>query len=41
MTKYIPKWRSIKEELNRFILSHAEWADCEEIEIVEGKNNNG
>jgi len=26
MAKYIPKWRSIKEELNRFILSHAEWA---------------
>jgi len=26
ITKYIPKWRSIKDELNRFILSHAEWA---------------
>jgi hypothetical protein len=25
MSKYIPKWRSIKEELNRFILSHEEW----------------
>lgn len=25
MTKYLPKWRSEKEELNRFILSHEEW----------------
>lgn len=25
MTKYIPKWRDIKEELNRFMLSHEEW----------------
>jgi len=25
MTKYVPKWRSEKEELNRFILSHEEW----------------
>jgi len=25
MTKYLPKWRSTKEELNRFILSHEEW----------------
>jgi hypothetical protein len=25
MTKYIPKWRSLKQELNRFILSHEEW----------------
>lgn len=25
MSKYIPKWRSEKEELNRFILSHEEW----------------
>lgn len=25
MTKYIPKWRSIKEELNNFILSHDVW----------------
>ncbi len=25
MTKYIPKWRSIKEELNGLILSHVEW----------------
>ena len=25
MTKYLPKWRSLKEELNRFILSHEEW----------------
>jgi len=26
MTKYIPKWRSEKQELNRFILSHEEWS---------------
>lgn len=26
MTKYLPKWRSLKEELNRFILSHEEWS---------------
>jgi len=26
MTKYLPKWRSVKEELNRFILSHEEWS---------------
>ena len=25
MTKYLPKWKSLKEELNRFILSHEEW----------------
>lgn len=25
MTKYLPKWRGTKEELNRFILSHEEW----------------
>jgi len=25
MTKYLPKWRSEKQELNRFILSHEEW----------------
>lgn len=25
MTKHLPKWRSTKEELNRFILSHEEW----------------
>jgi predicted metal-dependent hydrolase len=25
MTKHQPKWRSIKEELNRFILSHETW----------------
>ena len=26
MSKYLPKWRSIKDELNRFILSHEEWS---------------
>ncbi len=25
LDQYLPKWRSIKEELNRFILSHEEW----------------
>lgn len=25
MTKNLPRWRSTKEELNRFILSHEEW----------------
>lgn len=25
LSKYIPKWRSIKEVLNRFPVSHAEW----------------
>lgn len=25
MTKYIPKWRSIKDELNSFMLSYEEW----------------
>ena len=25
MTKYLPKWRSFKEDLNRFILSHEKW----------------
>jgi len=25
MAKYLPKWRSEKEELNRFILAHEEW----------------
>ena len=25
MTKHLPKWRSEKEELNRFILSHDKW----------------
>lgn len=27
MTKHLPKWRSEKEELNRFILSHEKWGD--------------
>lgn len=27
MTKHLPKWRSIKTELNRFILSHETWCD--------------
>lgn len=26
MNKYLPKWRSRKEELNQFILSHEEWS---------------
>jgi predicted metal-dependent hydrolase len=25
MSKHLPKWKSIKEELNRFILSYEEW----------------
>ena len=25
MTKHLPKWRSSKEELNRFMLAHEEW----------------
>lgn len=25
LDKHLPKWRSIKEELNRFILSHEKW----------------
>ena len=25
MSQYLPKWRSEKAELNRFILSHEEW----------------
>ena len=25
MTKYIPKWRGIKEDLNRFMLSYEKW----------------
>jgi predicted metal-dependent hydrolase len=26
MTKHVPKWRSLKEELNRLMLSHEEWS---------------
>jgi len=26
MIKYLPKWRSVRDELNRFILSHEEWS---------------
>ena len=26
MTKHLPKWRSLKGELNRFMLSHEEWS---------------
>jgi len=26
MAKYLPKWRSEKQELNRFILAHEEWS---------------
>jgi predicted metal-dependent hydrolase len=26
MTKHLPKWRSCKEELNRFMLAHEEWS---------------
>ncbi len=25
MTKHLPKWRSSREELNRFMLSHETW----------------
>jgi predicted metal-dependent hydrolase len=25
MTKYLPKWRGEKEELNRLMLAHEEW----------------
>jgi predicted metal-dependent hydrolase len=25
LTKYIPQWRTVKEELNRLMLSHEEW----------------
>jgi predicted metal-dependent hydrolase len=25
MTQHLPKWRSCKEELNRFVLAHEEW----------------
>ena len=25
MTKYLPQWRTVKEELNRFPLAHEEW----------------
>jgi len=25
MNEYLPKWRSEKAELNRFILAHEEW----------------
>lgn len=25
MTEYLPQWRSIREELNRFVLCHEEW----------------
>ena len=25
MTRHLPKWRSLKEELNRFVLSHETW----------------
>jgi len=32
MTKYQPKWRSIKAELNRFILSHQEWDWADSLE---------
>jgi len=27
LKKYFPKWKSTKEELNRFILSHEEWKE--------------
>jgi predicted metal-dependent hydrolase len=26
LAKYIPKWGSVKEELNRLMLSHEEWS---------------
>lgn len=26
LTQYLPKWRSLKEELNRFVLTHEEWS---------------
>ena len=26
LTHFLPKWRSLKDELNRFILSHEEWS---------------
>jgi predicted metal-dependent hydrolase len=25
MTRYLPKWRAMKEDLNRFVLSHEKW----------------
>jgi predicted metal-dependent hydrolase len=29
LNKYLPKWKSEKEELNRLILSHEEWKNKE------------
>ena len=26
LTQYLPKWRSLKDELNRFVLTHEEWS---------------
>jgi hypothetical protein len=26
MTRHLPKWRSLEEELNRFMLAHETWA---------------
>jgi len=28
MTKYLPKWRSSKEALNRLMLAHEKWGAC-------------
>jgi predicted metal-dependent hydrolase len=28
MTRYLPKWRSSKEELNRLMLAHEKWGAC-------------
>ena len=27
LTQHLPKWRSLKEELNRFVLTHEEWSN--------------
>jgi len=28
LTKHLPKWRSLKEELNRLMLAHEKWGSC-------------
>jgi predicted metal-dependent hydrolase len=27
LSQHMPKWRSLKDELNRFVLTHEEWSN--------------
>src|SRR5439155_8360941 len=39
MTKFLPKWRSSKEELNRLMLAHEKWGICDMQSSTHSRSN--